>query len=343
MLLVYAWRRAPWFALGAVLGAAPLYAFGIWAFGSPFRLAYSGAAIDPGAGGVEQAHVHGLFFTLTSPHPHLAVEVLLSKRGLLTLSPVLAAAAAGVVLLWRRGLRAEAALIAALTVVEVGWHAFRPDYELALGGWVPGPRFLVPLLPFLAFALAPVVRRAPATFAALAAISVGAMAVATSAEPLLSSDDTHHWIARIADGNFAATALSLAGIGHGWLAILPFYALVLLAAASAAAVTRFPVTRRDLATAAAAVLAWLVLEHGAPELLRVDDLVRQSWGAAAALLLVAAASWAVARLRPEGLLLLPFAVSRLRPAHEVGPPPRVRSSSRPWPSRARLRPAPGPA
>ncbi len=220
---------------------------------------------------------------------------------------MLAAAAAGVVLLWRRGLRAEAALIAALTVVEIGWHAFRPSYELALGGWVPGPRFLVPLLPFLAFALAPVVRRAPATFAALAAISIGAMAVATSAEPLLSSDDTHHWIARIVDGNFAATALSLAGIGHGWLAILPFYALVLVAVACASAVTRFPVTRRDLVTAGAAVVAWVVLEHGAPELLRVDDLVRQSWGAAAALLLVAAAFWAVARLRPEGLLLLPFA------------------------------------
>ena len=306
-LLVYAWRRAAPFALGAVVGAAPLFAFGIWAFGSPFKLAYSGAAIDPGAGGVEQAHVHDLFFTLTSPHPHIAVQVLLSKRGLLTLSPVLAAAAAGVVLLWRRGLRAEAALIGALAVVEVGWHAFRPNYELALGGWVPGPRFLVPLLPFLLFALAPVVRKAPATFAALSAISIGAMAVATSAEPLLSNDDTHHWIARIVDGNFAATVLSLTGIGHGWLAILPFYALVLVAAVAAAAATRFPVTRRDLATALAAVVAWLVVAHGAPELLRVDDLVRQSWGAAAALLLAGGAAWAVARLRPEGLLLLPFA------------------------------------
>ena len=51
------------------------------------------------------------------------------------------------------------------------------------------------------------------------------MLVATSAGPLLSNDDTHHWIARIADGNFAATVVSLGGVGHGWLAILPFYAL----------------------------------------------------------------------------------------------------------------------
>jgi hypothetical protein len=303
-LLVYAWRRAPRFALGALAGAAPLWAFDIWAFGNPFRIAYSGAAIDPGAGGAEQAHVHDLFYTLTTPHPHLAVQMLLTQRGLLTLSPVLAAAAAGVILLWRRGLRAEAGLIAALGVVEVAWNAFRPSYELALGGWVPGPRFLVPLLPFLCFALAPVLRRAPATVLALAAVSVGAMAVATSAEPLLSNDDTHHWIARIADGNFAATVLSLAGIGHGWLAIIPFFALVLIAAL--AAVPRFGLYRRDLAMAAAAVAAWIVVEHGAPELLHVDDLVRESWGALAALLLLVGAAWAVARLRPEGLLLLPF-------------------------------------
>ena len=305
-LLLYAWRRAPRFALGAVIGALPLWAFGLWAFGNPFRLAYAGAAIDPGAGGTEQAHVHNLFFTLTTPHPHIAVQMLLTQRGLLTLSPVLATAAVGVVLLWRRGLRAEAGLIAGLSVVELAWNAFRPNYELALGGWVPGPRFLVPLLPFLCFALAPVVRRAPATVLALAAVSVGAMTVATSAEPLLSNDDTHHWIARIADGNFAATVLSLAGIGHGWLAILPFFLFVLIAAA--AAVPRFGLARRDLAMAAAAVVAWIVVEHGAPELLHVDDLVRQSWGAVAALLLLAGAVWAVARLRPEGLLLLPFAL-----------------------------------
>ena len=62
--------------------------------------------------------------------------------------------------------------------------------------------------------------------------------------------------------------------------------------------------------AGAAVLAWLLVEHGAPELLRVDRLVHQSWGLFAAILLVTAACWAVLRLRPEGLLLLPFATVR---------------------------------
>jgi hypothetical protein len=303
-------RRVAAFAGGAVVGLAPLFAFDIWAFGSPFQLAYSGAAINPGAGGKEQADVHGLFFTLTSPHPRLALEMLLSQRGLLVLTPVVAAGAAGVVLLWRRGLRAEASLIAGLCVAELCWNAFRPSYSLALGGWVPGPRFLVPLLPFLCFALAPALRRAPATVGALALISAGAMVVATSAEPLLQNDDTRHWLSRIGHGNFTATVVSLAGVGHGWLAILPFYALVVVAAAAAIGATRLRLARRDLAVAAAAVVAWLVVEHGAPELLRIDRAVHQSYGAIAAMLLVAASAWTVLRLRPEGIPLLAFGTIR---------------------------------
>jgi hypothetical protein len=312
-LLVYAAVRRPRvrrgiaFAVGGLVGLLPLFAFDVWAFGSPFRIAYSGAAIDPGAAGVEQAHVHKLFFTLTAPHPRLAVEMLFSQRGLFVLSPVLAAGVAGLVLLWRRRLRAEAALIGSLCVAELIWLMFRPNYELALGGWVPGPRFLIPLLPFLCFALAPVLRRRPVTVGALAAISAAAMVVATSAEPLLQNDDTRHWLSRIVHGNFTATVVSLSGVGHGWLAILPFYALVLIAVAAAVAATpRLPVSRRDLWTAGAAVLAWVLVEHAAPELLRVDRLVHESWGVLAAIALIAAAAWAVIRLRPEGLLLLPF-------------------------------------
>ena len=91
------------------------------------------------------------------------------------LTPVTAAGVAGIVLLWRRGLRAEAALIGTMSVAVVLWNAGRLHYDFALGGWVPGPRFLIPLLPFLCFALAPLLRRAPATVGVLALVSVGAM------------------------------------------------------------------------------------------------------------------------------------------------------------------------
>jgi hypothetical protein len=111
-------------------------------------------------------------------------------------------------------------------------------------------------------------------------------------------------------GNFVPTVVSLGGVGHGWLAIVPFFALVLVAAAAAILATRLPVSRRDLMMAGAAVIAWILVEHGAPELLRVDRLVHQSFGLVAAILLVTAAVWAVLRLRPEGLLLVPFATVR---------------------------------
>jgi len=310
-------RRLVSFGAGGLVGLLPLLAFDWWAFGSPLHLAYSGVALNPGAGGIEQSPGSHGFFQVQLPDFRVAVELLLSQRGLLVLTPVVAAGVAGTVLLWRRGMRAEAVLIAALCVAELTWISGHNGKDMALGGWVPGPRFLIPLLPFLCFALAPALRRAPATVGALALVSAGSMVVATSAEPLLSNDDTHHWIARIADGNFTATVVSLTGVGHGWLAILPFYALVLVAAAAAVAATQLPVGRRDLTVAAAALVGWIVVEHGAPALLQVDRLVHEAYGLLAAIGLVGALAWALVRLfggRPAaaapGLLLLAFGARR---------------------------------
>jgi hypothetical protein len=299
-------QRLAAYGAGGLVGLLPLFAFDTWAFGNPLTLAYTGTPGQGAAGGWQSTG----FFGQGLPNVRILVELLLSQRGLLVITPVVAAGIAGVVLLWRRGLRSEAGLIAALVLVELVWNSARHPVAFALGGWVPGPRFLIPLLPFLCFALAPALRRAPATVGALAAISAGAMVVATSAEPLLQNDDTRHWLSRIGHGNFVPTVVSLGGVGHGWLAILPFFALVLVAAGAAFLATRLPISRRDLEMAGAAVVAWLLVEHGAPELLRVDRLVHQSYGLVAAILLVTAAVWAVLRLRPEGLLLVPFATVR---------------------------------
>jgi hypothetical protein len=141
LLGLYAAARAPRirrlvaFGVGGIVGLIPLFAFNTWAFGNPFHLAYSGVALDPGAGGVEQtAGDHG-FFTLHLPDLRVAIELLLSQRGLLVLTPVVVAGAAGVLLLWRRGLRAEAALIAALCIVEVTWTSGHNGMYMSLGGW----------------------------------------------------------------------------------------------------------------------------------------------------------------------------------------------------------------
>lgn len=291
-------RRLVTFGAGGLIGLLPLLLFDWWAFGSPFHLPYSGPPGQGAAGGWAQEG----FFGLGKPSPRMAVELFLSQRGLFVLTPVTAAGVAGIVLLWRRGLRAEAALIGAMSIAVVVWDSGRIHYAFALGGWVPGPRFLIPLLPFLCFALAPALRRAPATVGVLAAVSIGAMAMATAAEPLLANDDTRSWFTRVTHGNFTATLLSLGGVGHGWLAILPFFAFVLVGAGAAVAATpSLPVERRDLVVAAVALVAWILVEHGAPELLRVDRAVHKGWGVAAALLLVAALVWMVLRVRTDGL------------------------------------------
>ncbi len=304
-------RRLLAFTGGGIVGLAPLLLLDWWAFRNPFHTPYSGVAVNPGAGGVELSPEagHG-FFSLHAPSARVAVELLLSPRGLLVLTPVVAAAAAGVVLLRRRGLRRESWLVAGLSVTAIAVNSGRGSLELALGGWSPGPRYLVALLPFLCFAIAPALRRRPATVGVLALASAAAMAIATSAEPLLQNNDTRHWLSRIGHGNFTATVLTLGGVGHGWLAIAPFGLFVLAGAAAAIAGTRLPVARRDLVTAAAAIAGWLIVRHSAPELLRVDRAVHQSYGVVTAVLLVAACTWAVLRLRPAGLPLLAFATIR---------------------------------
>jgi hypothetical protein len=99
--------------------------------------------------------------------------VFVGDRGLLVVSPVVAAAALGLGLLARRR-RAEglvaAVLVVLFLVVDCG-------YFLPYGGFSPGPRYFVPALPFLALGLGPAFRRLPALTSILAAASI----VATTA------------------------------------------------------------------------------------------------------------------------------------------------------------------
>ena len=79
------------------------------------------------------------------------------------------------------------------------------------------------------------------------------------------------------------------------------------------------------------------------ELLRVDRLVHQSWGLLAAIGLVAAAVWAVLRLRPEGLLLAAVSPPFTSTTTRNGLSCWRFSRSQPWPLHGRLRHRLGPA
>src|SRR5262249_12594674 len=101
--------------------------------------------------------------------------VFAGDRGLLVASPVLVAAAAGLVLLGRR-FPAEAIVCGAVAAIYLVANC---GYYLPYGGSSPGPRFVTPMLPFLAPGLGPAFARWRAVTAVLGAASVVAMTALT--------------------------------------------------------------------------------------------------------------------------------------------------------------------
>ena len=311
-------RRGLVWTGGVFVGLLPLLAFNQWAFGSFTQLSYSHLVVSSKAGQVVVAQP-----TRNGFQPRVAVELLLSSRGLLTLAPVVALGIAGVVFLYRRR-RAEALTIGA---VAASFLLYNTSF-IYFGGFGPGPRYLIPALPFVAVGLAAAYRRIPVTTLALAAISAAAMVLATITEPLLPNNegpgivrfgDVAHpsrWLDRLRDGTFTDTVFAHSGLGHGWLSIAPV--LVVLAAAvalAADAVGRLGVTRRDAECAAVAVAGWLVALLAAPELLhhaRFQGGVAGVWTVLALLLGVALAGMETSRagfgraLPAAPLLALPF-------------------------------------
>ena len=90
----------------------------------------------------------------------------------------------------RRGHRAEANVIAAIAVV---YFLYNAGYWLPFGGGTPGPRFLIPALPFLALGLAFAYRRFPRSRWALAIPSAVFMVAAALTFPLIGEQGTGTW------------------------------------------------------------------------------------------------------------------------------------------------------
>lgn len=150
------------YIIGAIPPLALLGAYDWAAFGSPFHLSYryvaNSYASDQASG----------FFGIHVPSLHGMELVLASDRGLLVVSPVVVAAAVGLVLLARTHL-AEALVCAALVVL---FFIVNSGYFDPYGGISPGPRFFVPAIPFLALGLAPAFARFRIPTAVLAAVSI---------------------------------------------------------------------------------------------------------------------------------------------------------------------------
>jgi hypothetical protein len=253
--------RAAVYGAAAIVGAAPALAFNAWALGSPFDFAYSSAVAVQGYTGHAMLGLNDPgFFGIGTPHPEAALDLLVASRGILTLTPVLAMAVVGAVLMRQGARRAEANVVLAVAAV---FFLYNSGYWLPFGGGTPGPRFLIPALPFLALGLAVAYRRLPALTLAMAIPSVVFMLAGSMTFPLIGENGTEAWANQLGGSILEHTVLTVMGVGNGWLAALPVLAAV--AAAIVFATRATPRARLgDIRIAAGAVLGWAVLSTAGP-------------------------------------------------------------------------------
>jgi hypothetical protein len=258
-------RRGLAYAGGVGLGVAPLLIYNLVAFGSVTTLSYNNAVNEQGRSGHATLGLNdGGFFGIGLPDPRKALEILLSPRGILVLTPIVAMGLLGTAVLWARGRRAESAVIGS---VVAAYFLYDAGYWLPMGGGSPGPRFLFPALPFLALGIAVAWRRWPLPTLALAVVSAFTMVTATVTYPLVTFGDTDQWTHRAAGANFQHTVLSLFGLDNGWLAVAPVLALFFAAAVFAARSARSLRFDRRRRAAWAVLAGWgLVAGVAAPAL-----------------------------------------------------------------------------
>lgn len=316
-------RRLATYVLGVVVGVLPLLAYNTWAFGSPWTLAYTNALERPVDGGppVVGANDEG-FYGVGIPDLRAALSLLVSEKGLLVVTPVVAAALVGLPLLWRGGRRAEAVVCAAVPAL---FFAYNAAYYLPFGGQGPGPRFLVAALPFLALPLALALRARPLVTVGLALVSAAVMTLATLTGPLTGVEyGIGTWLSRLADGDLVTTVPSRLGADE-WLGAALVVAAV--AAALGLAVSTMPrlgVVRDaldEVALLGVALLAWLVVVLVGPHVVPASEEHGTREGTLAGLLLLALVALAVviARRRSLPALVLLTPVALLAPALESRP------------------------
>ena len=304
------------YAAGCLAGAAPLLAYNTWAFGSPTTLSYSSVITGFPADGGPPPLGSGnsdAFYGVSLPDLRVAGSLLLSEKGLFLVAPICVAAVLGFSALWKIGRRAETLVCAAVPILFLAYNA---GYYIPFGGQGPGPRFLVPALPFLALPLALALRRHLGPTLALALASVVVMAVATVTSPLTGDDHPiGDWFADLRAGRIASGVVDLGGADLVPFALLLLVAVVL--AISSAPLERIPL--RSAGLALVLVAAWLVIARAAPSLLPANADHGTALGAAAVTLLVVCVVVGLVLTQRRGLVLaavlLPLALLVLPAVH----------------------------
>lgn len=163
------------FAAGAIPPLAILGAYNLACFGRLLTTNY--AWENP----LFKEAGSGLIELFAEPRWEVLITLLLSQtRGLFAGTPVLVLGVIGLVMMLRQPrVRAEGLLFTAMIAYVL---VFNVTFKAWHGGWACGPRYLIPALPFLALPIAFIAPRAAWVRHGILAISIAAMALATSVD-----------------------------------------------------------------------------------------------------------------------------------------------------------------
>lgn len=274
LLLVYAfWTSRRGGLLFLAGGLPPLFillGYHWIAFGHPLTPA-NHYSIVPGA--VNRRGVLGVDW----PKPSVLLDLLVAPRGLLVLSPWLGLAPLGFWAARRSTIRGEAALCAAIVAAFL---LFNAGFWAPFGGWAPGPRFLVPALPFAAALVGFVPPYMRLRIVPLIAYALVPAIMATATAPHVSENVGEPipdvWLPRLLAGELVRTT---AGVRLGLQGAEPLGVLglaVLMASLALYATTRPTPAGRRLAGVGAGLLAGLVVWLGTPVDLSRDIILAPS-------------------------------------------------------------------
>jgi hypothetical protein len=259
---VYALFRGRGVAARFILGGLPLAAvllgYNWLTFGGPLSIGYQ---YTPS---FAEQNQQGLI-SIVWPQLETTADLLFGPRGLLRLAPWFALAPLGLVALRRRDARFEVLLAAAICAAFLAYNsgALNP-----FGGWTPGPRYLLPALPFAALLVGFVPSQLRLFTGLLMAAAIGLMFAATMTMPNAPERFTDPlfelWLPRLRSGEFAETG---AWIRWG-ISGLSAVTVLLMAAGFSSAALVLSFRRVDVASQttgrAIAVMAILVLALSVP-------------------------------------------------------------------------------